>query len=180
MNVSCANSTVAGTVQLINSGQYLPTRNREFNFGGRYRSGERVCVPNTRHIHRAAAWSITNRRVSCALTAAWEEPREDEQGRCTGSLAKRRQRAVYLEEERSTGERNAELQRAGVASPCASVLRRRGDGVKGREDPHTRTRRGTHTERERECVQLQCSSPSKDQEATDAFTVFRCVFKFCN
>lgn len=52
------------------SGLYSPTRHREFNFGGRYRSGERVRVPDTRHIHRAAAWKITARPESSAVTAA--------------------------------------------------------------------------------------------------------------
>lgn len=34
---------------------YSPTGNRELNFGGGYRRGERVRVPNKRHIHRDAA-----------------------------------------------------------------------------------------------------------------------------
>lgn len=37
-------------VEQQNTSWYSPTRNREFNFSGRYRSRERVRVPNKRHV----------------------------------------------------------------------------------------------------------------------------------
>lgn len=136
---------------------YSPTGNRELNFGGGYRRGERVRVPNKRHIHRDAAWSITNCPVSSSTTAAWEEPKKggklmEWSGACTANTTRGK-----LVEARSTEGTGAdpELKRVGAASLCASVSWRRVRAV-GRRHAHARTHARREREKGRERLMQKC------------------------
>lgn len=121
------------TRQQQNTSWYSPTRNREFNFSGRYRSRERVRVPNKRHVRLGRSQS-----APCPAPQRRHE-RNQEKGKLSGIKRKnlvRRGEHVTLRVWKREARRGETRTRRCCASAslvlCASVLRRRERSVRRR------------------------------------------------
>lgn len=109
---SAGDSTACGSAAF-----HSPAGNRQFNFGGRYSSGEGVCVPDARHVHRAH--SVGHKPPLILRLSGGMRGRRRERGgkRSRGGRRRMPRRAArFLEAQRWRKLQDACVLRAGAAT----------------------------------------------------------------